>query len=78
MNKKEKQIIIEKAFIFLKNHEEHVGRYRKVKSASDEISERNEKHVNGNCQKVDPFYKVVNITCPNGVLFYGKLFFFFK
>ena len=49
MNKKEKEIIIEKAFIFLNNHEEHVGRYRKVKSASDEISERNEKHVNGNC-----------------------------
>ena len=63
---------IGKASIFINNHEENVGRYRNVKSASDEISERHEKHVNGNCRKVDPFYKVANITCPNCVLFYGK------
>lgn len=35
-------------------------------------AEWNEKHVNGNCGKVDTFYEVANITCPNCVLFYGK------
>lgn len=70
-NKKEKRFI-EKGSIFINNHEENVGRYRNVKSASDEISEWNEKHVNGNGWKVDTFYEVANITCSNCVLFYGK------
>ena len=31
-----------------------------VKNASCEISDRNDKHIVGNCRKVDPCYKVAN------------------